>query len=315
MKLQKEFEEFEENISVSSSKKDTLRKGRNSIREKVRKELKDKEKKSPKFSMQGSFAMNTMIREENSKYDIDDGVYISDYEDEEKESWPVPSTVHNWIVNAVENQTSKKPIDKNTCVRVDYEADYHIDIPIYIVKDDIAYLAHKSKGWIVSDPKSFKEWYKEKNKDTNNQLRRTIKYLKKWKEYKKIDFKGIEITILASNNYSNIDGNDLKSILATVSNIIIELDSEFVCYRPVEPTDEDLFEDISDYRKNNILDGLKNLETKLEKALNEDSYKEASKILQKVFGDEFPEAEDIEISSFVKESKPFTVKSGNDEYA
>ena len=139
MKLQKEFKKFEENISVPSSKEDKLRTGRNSIRTKIKKEFKDKERLKPKFHMQGSFAMRTMIKEDESKYDIDDGVYIQGYEDKEQGEWPVPSTVHKWIYNAVENQTSIAPISKNTCIRVDYKDDYHIDLPIYILKEDKAY--------------------------------------------------------------------------------------------------------------------------------------------------------------------------------
>ena len=46
-------------------------------------------------------------------------------------------------------------VDKNTCVRVTYVNDYHIDLPVYIIKDDVVYLAHKKNEWIVSDSKAF----------------------------------------------------------------------------------------------------------------------------------------------------------------
>ena len=45
--------------------------------------------------------------------------------------------------DAVEDRTKLSPIDKDTCIRVCYSAGYHIDLPIYIVKDDVAYLATK----------------------------------------------------------------------------------------------------------------------------------------------------------------------------
>lgn len=37
--------------------------------------------------------------------------------------------------------------------------------------------------------------------DNDEQLRRLVKYLKAWKDYKSVPLKGIEITILVSNNY------------------------------------------------------------------------------------------------------------------
>lgn len=313
MNLQKEFNEFEKNITVPSSKEDKLRTGRDSIRSKIKKEFVDKGRSQPKFHMQGSFAMRTMIKEDESKYDIDDGVYIQGYEDEDQERWPVVSTVHKCIYDAVENQTSIAPISKNTCIRVDYKDDYHIDLPVYILKDAKAYLAHKSEGWTFSDPKNFTDWFCDKNDDTNNQLIKLVKYLKKWKNYKGIDLKGIEITILTGDNFSEVKGNDLKSLAGTVANININLNNDFVCYRPVEPTDEDLFEDISDTRKNSILNGFDTLCTKLDNAIKESSEKEASEIMIDIFGDEFPLAKDKQKN--VKSETPFTVKKDNDEFA
>lgn len=313
MKLQKEFKKFEENISVPSSKEDKLRTGRNSIRTKIKKEFKDKERLKPKFHMQGSFAMRTMIKEDESKYDIDDGVYIQGYEDKEQGEWPIPSTVHKWIYNAVENQTSIAPISKNTCIRVDYKDDYHIDLPIYILKEDKAYLAYKSKGWTFSDPKKFTNWFRDKNSDTDNQLRRLVKYLKQWRNHKNIDLKGIEITILVGDNFSKVKNNDLKSLAGTVTNIKLNLENNFVCYRPVEPTNEDLFKDISDTRKNSIVNGFDSLYNKLDDAIKKDSEQDASEIMVDIFGDKFPLAEDKQENK-VSEA-PFIVKRDNDEFA
>lgn len=313
MNLQKEFKKFEENISVPKSKEDKLKSGRDSIRRKIKSEFKDRDRSEPKFHMQGSFAMRTMIKEVESKYDIDDGVYIQGHEDNNQEEWPEPSTVHKWIYDAVENQTSIKPISKNTCIRVDYKEDYHIDLPIYILTEDKAYLAHKSKGWTYSDPKKFTEWFRDKNKDTDNQLRRVIKYLKQWRNHKNIDLKGIEITILAGDNFAEVEDNDLKSLAGTVADINMKLNNNFVCYRPVEPTYEDLFKDISNTRKNSILNGFNSLYTKLDDAINKDSEKEVSEIMIDIFGNKFPLAQDKEENKVTE--APFIVKRDNDEFA
>ena len=77
---------------------------------------------------------------------MDDGVYLQGYDDVDQDDWPTPSTVHKWVKDAVEDRTKLSPIDKDTCIRVCYSAGYHIDLPIYIVKDDVAYLATKKEG-------------------------------------------------------------------------------------------------------------------------------------------------------------------------
>ncbi len=74
------------------------------------------------------------------------------------------------------------------------------------MQDDVAYLAHKTKGWIVSDPKAFKDWFIKKVQDNDEQLRRVVKYMKAWKEYKEVPLKGIGITILAANNFEIYEG-------------------------------------------------------------------------------------------------------------
>ena len=59
--------------------------------------------------------------------------------------------------------------------------------------------------------------------------------LKAWKDYKKIDIKGMAITILVCNNFSVIEKRDDLSLLDTVTNIIDSLEDSFHCYKPVTP--------------------------------------------------------------------------------
>lgn len=43
----------------------------------------------------------------DNEYDLDDGVYIQGYDDVELEDWPVASTVHKWVKDAVSERTKK----------------------------------------------------------------------------------------------------------------------------------------------------------------------------------------------------------------
>lgn len=120
---------------------------RNALRTDIKNWFSNKSKLQPKFCWQGSFAMKTVINTiGDNEYDLDDGVYIQGYDDVELEDWPVASTVHKWVKDAVSERTKKDPADKKTCIRVTYADGYHIDLPIYIVKDDTAFLAHLSGG-------------------------------------------------------------------------------------------------------------------------------------------------------------------------
>lgn len=288
--LNKLFSDFNDKITLTTAKSNSLKTSRDALRNDIKNWFRAKEKPQPNFCWQGSYAMKTLINPlDDKEYDIDDGVYIQGYDDKEMDDWISPDTVHSWIKDAVKDRTQANVIDKNTCVRVPYAAGYHIDLPIYIYKDETVYLAHKSNGWIESDPKSFKDWFIEKLSEPayGEQLRSVVKYLKAWRDYKDIPLKGIEITILATNSFDKYDNRDDKSLRNTVKDIIDTLESNFECVKPVIPG-ENLFEDVSESKKTSIISGFKTLKENLDKAIDESDEKKASEYLQKSFGDRFP---------------------------
>lgn len=313
--LNSKFSDFNEKITLTKSKKENLKTGRDALRDKVKASFKDEGRNQPKFCGQGSYMMKTTTNPINGgEYDIDDGVYLQGYSDKEQSDWPSTYTAHNWIKKAIEDHTSKTPIDKNTCVRVVYAGDYHIDLPAYIEKDGVVYLAHNGKDWTESDPKSFTDWFIGKVKSEGEQLRSIVKYLKAWKDYKGIDFKGIAITILVGENYSPYENRDDLALLATVTNILSELEDDFKCTKPVAPG-EDIFEGYSQTRKDSIINGLKTLKSKLHKAVNEKNEKEACNIMRGEFGDRFPKSEDTEeknmneSSTYARAEAPAIIKN------
>lgn len=315
--LNKLFEDFHDEISLTKTYKDKITTGRDALRTKIGNKFEEKGRKKPQHCTQGSYAMRTAIMPiEDDEFDLDNGVYLKGYSIEQDE-WPSTQTVHIWVKDAVDGHTSNSPIDKNTCVRVVYEDKYHIDLPIYIMGENsdgnsIAYLAHKSKGWIESDPKAFTSWFQEFVNDNGQQIRCMVKYLKAWNDYKNIDIKGMAITILVCNNFSVTANRDDLSLLDTVTNILDSLEDSFHCYKPVTPTDEDLFADISETSKNSILNGLNNLKRKLDVAINEkNNEQEATDILRKVFGDRFPDGEDV--NKDISEKTVAPIKLGNED--
>ena len=311
--INKLFETFNDNITLTSAKSDDVRTGRDALREKIKKWFKDNDKLQPDFCWQGSFAMKTTINPLGDKeYDLDDGIYLNGHSDKEISGWPSTTTVHGWIKDAVDGHTLETPIDKNTCVRVVYAKGYHIDYPIYILENGVnARLAHKANGWIESDPKEFKNWFIGKVNSHGEQLRRIVKYLKAWKDFKDVSLKGIEITILVANNICIYEGRDEEALKRTLNQIIDRLEVSFECLKPVAPF-ENLFDGISQTKKNNIINALKFLKSKVELAINEDDQLKASEYMIEVFGSRFPKGTsndgDKTNKVFVQTSAPGVLK-------
>lgn len=317
LNLHELFLAFDNEISLRKTYKEKISRGRDALRRKINNNFEYNGRGTPRHYTQGSYAMCTAIMPlDDSEFDLDNGVYLTGYSPNQYE-WPTTRTVHTWVKEAVKEHTSNLPIDKNTCVRVVYEDKYHIDLPIYIIAEnnsdhDIAYLAHKSKGWIESDPKAFKNWFQGYVNENGQQIRRMIKYLKAWKDYKNIDIKGMAITILVCNNFCITEKRDDISLLDTVTNIIDSLEDSFHCYKPVVPTDEDLFADYSETSKAAILKSLNNLKKKLDTAINvKSNEKDATDILQKVFGDRYPTGENVDKD--ISENTEAPINLGNED--
>ena len=285
------FKKFNSKIRLSNEKREKLARNRKALRKKIRDYFNYNEWGAPKFYSQGSFPLNTNLNPIKEKYDLDDGVYFICSEEERKES----STYHNRIKKAVKGHASEVK-DKNTCVRVVYADGHHIDFPSYWIEKDgnTPQLAHKSDGFIMSDPKAFKQWVEEyvSNSYSRGQLRRIIRYLKAWKDYRENCNSnlrlpsGFILTILACKTFIKEDKRDDLSLKNTVNNIINNLNYSFSCKRPTAPVGEELLNVC--YSETNIKSELKKLYENAEEAINSECEKDASEYWQKVFGDRFP---------------------------
>jgi hypothetical protein len=306
--LNKEYNKFDKEIKLNQTRKDSLVKSRKELRKKIKKWFKENKPNEikPKFHSQGSFEMNTTINpivEYDSdgnalrKYDLDDGVYF--IYSKEGDTKQTINTWHEWVYKATENHTGKDSIKKTTCVRVVFSDGHHVDLPIYYKEDGTIELAHKSKDWLISDPKEFYEWFNEKKK-SRERLEALVRCLKAWKNYRELKNSnlklpsGFELTILATNNYVDADNLD-EAFRETVKAIDKKLNkyNGFKCLRPTTPENEDVFENYSETRKNNFLSTLKNLKEDCIRASEEKNFKKASEILiDKQFGARFPKGED-----------------------
>ena len=181
-----------EDVTLPKAEQDKMRDRRNANRRRLRNGLAKADKPAPiEFVKQGSYAMKTMIRDPDNDYDIDDGVYFRE-EDlvGERGAKMTPLQARQMVRDAVDNGKFKQaPEVRSNCVRVLYEAGYHVDLPVYrrvvtktIFGEDLHYDLAASSGWKRSDARDVSAWYEEERAKSadGQQLRRINRNLKKY---------------------------------------------------------------------------------------------------------------------------------------
>lgn len=261
---------------------------------------------------QGSFVMDTIISPIRGDYDIDDGLYFIGNLD--RKNRPSPSDLHKLVKYALDrgHDDIERVIDKSTCIRVQYKSGFHVDIPIYYADNvDCPELADVNRGWILSHPIEFIEWFEQKVQSgfrkafitesrlfdefvqwtsdirkNDHQLRRIVRFLKAWGDLRREEMPcGLIMTILAANNYYPHQRDDI-SLKETLINIQAALRNDFRCERPTIPKGENLFEGYKNEEA--FMKYLGYFIDNAKKALEEPNQKLACKHWQTSLGDRFP---------------------------
>ena len=180
-------------VKISDDTRRTLRENRNTNRDRLNDNLKEKEKPRPvRFQKQGSYAMRTTIQEENNAYDIDDGaIFLKEDLKGERDGEMSALQARQMVGEALKDKRFKKqPEVLKNCVRVYYDEGHHVDVPVYRrTGDNESNYTHEiaSSGWKGSSPADINEWFDdqiEKKKsdrdDDDPQMRRMIRLLKRY---------------------------------------------------------------------------------------------------------------------------------------
>ncbi len=279
------FMQFNKDLELTASKAKQLKTSEQNIKKYIKKYFEEKHSNlSFKMIRQGSFVLETMIRNKSDKCDVDFGLRF----------FPIPKnlqpiTLQKYVKDALTNvNNSTYPIHKKKCIRLEYKKDYHIDVTVYGLEDFYSSpkLATKD-GWEDSDPSSFKKWFFEAGNNHLPQLKRVVKYLKAWSNYKGGDIlKGVAITILAAQNFVSNKRDDI-SLFKTASKILDELEDNWECLMPVSPYD-DLLENMSETSINTLYSRLTSFVKDADKAtLKQTKETEALRIWKKHLGKYF----------------------------
>ena len=317
VKLYKQFKEFHEEIKLdkeSSNLKDKREILQKDISDKLPAELKkiglDVNSSNFHFFDQGSYRQNVSTGIKSGSVDRDVAIEFEIDIDE----FTDPRKIKKCIKNALFIANKRIPKIKEPCVTISYmkdgDEDVHIDFPTYAIKDGNTYLARvkeraENKEWEKCEPHGLND-YMDKlfSGDEGNQLRRIIRYLKKWKEenYSEAasnDQKpaGIALTLLAGKvfTYKQTDGqdDDLKALHSVLFNIKKLFTYDFsndrytiVCKLPVEPW-SDTFYKMTESNKDIFYKKICAFYDNVNNAVLASEEYEAAKFLQKSFGEDF----------------------------
>lgn len=278
------FLKFEQNISLTMAKKLKLIASRKALQDRIVNYFRAYTTLPvPKFYIQGSYKMQTMILGNDGTYDVDLGIYFL------TNPYVTSFTVQDYVKRAVLGHTTGGAEHREKCVRVKYSGDFDIDLPIYYkTLYDKPYLATKTT-WQQSDPKELCDWFEKqrKSKDVNGQMLRLIKYFKRWAAIrtKKMP-SGIAFTVWVAENYKANSRDDI-AFYETARAIKSRLGWGVSCRNPATPFD-DLTAKLDSIQRRNFIDALDNLISEAETALKQESHQKALAIWNKHLGNKFP---------------------------
>ena len=242
-------------VTLPEKERSEMRDRRNSNRDRIKNGLKNNDKPSPlDFCSQGSYAMRTMTQHPEKDYDIDDGCYFKKEDLKDEDGVEMTALEAKQMVrDAVDNGSFKtSPEVCENCVRVYYDAGYHVDIPVYrqIIEKDIwgneeVYYELASTDWTRSDARNVTAWFDNENQtqspdETNGrQLRRNVRSIKKFAisrpNWKGKIGSGFLITKLVTEKYQSSLYREDESLYYTMKAIRDRLEYDLVVNHPVTP--------------------------------------------------------------------------------
>jgi hypothetical protein len=244
-------------VTLPQSERTNMRNRRNANRDRVKRELENNGDPKPReFSPQGSYAMKTMVQHPDNDYDIDDGIYFN-LDDLKGRNGGDKSALEarQMVRDAVDDGGFKmKPEVRTNCVRIYYDAGYHVDMPVYrrVVTKDIlgnekVHYELASADWKRSDARDVTKWFEDEltrqsvNEDNGRQLRRMCRDIKKFSQsrssWKGRIASGFMITKLVTECYRANANREDEALYYTMLAIRDRLERSLVVQHPVTPNE------------------------------------------------------------------------------
>ena len=325
--LRKSFHQFYKNLQLPDEDKITLQNARRDVRSHLRKHFGE-----IRFLTQGSFAYRTLIRPNQNppqRMDLDDGAYFLDIDINKVNPKELLDEVEN-ALGELARPKGWRLENKPCCCRLVIAEDKHIDIPCYglrgeplnevadsthpatfaslyqdagipylpFIRSGFIFLAHKTEGWIESDPRRVLDWALKCTEDYGKVFLRVCCYMKAWRDnqWEKSPMKSLSIMAMVEQAFvdekiaqGEIDDDDV--VLRTSARMMDYLGGEGGCIRDPSDAFKCLDKDLTDEEKDTIIARLQGLHSDMETVIYDrgmDS-KQASEEMRKQFGRWFPQ--------------------------
>lgn len=247
----------DDEVTLPQPQRTNMRDRRNSNRTRVQNGLIKNEDPQPReFASQGSYEMKTMVQHPEKDYDIDDGIYFEKNDLKGRNGAEKSALQARQMVrDAVDDGCFKRsPEARKNCVRVYYEAGYHVDMPVYrrvVTKNwlggEDVHFELAASDWKRSDARQVTEWFNGENRrqspDTSNgrQLRRMCREIKKFSQsrasWKSQIAGGFMITKLVTEYYRSNASREDTALYDTMRAIRDRLNYNLVVQHPVTPNE------------------------------------------------------------------------------
>jgi hypothetical protein len=200
-------------VNLPQAVKDKLRDHREANRTRLKRNRPDSIRlNDDHFIPQGSMAIGTTVQEENSAYDIDDGVWFhkDDLKKKDGTAYTARET-QEMVRDALKDPNfNKQPEIHNNCVRVFYAEGHHVDVPCYrkldADTDNERQELAGANGFTASDPTEINRWFIDRVESLNkqrdgagSQLRVMIRLMKRFARSRGEDWdmpNGLKLTML-----------------------------------------------------------------------------------------------------------------------
>lgn len=254
---QKEMKGYHaDEVTLSKADQDEMRSRRDSGRTRLKNGLTRAGHQSPREnSSQGSYAMRTMVQDDQCDYDIDDGVYFEKKDlTDDKGNDLSPQDARARVRDALikDDRLSFDAVVKTNCVRQNYPEGYHIDIPVYRIlrsknalgDEVVEYELASGEEWVKSDARAVTSWYNDiigeelkTGEVDSSQIRRVTKLTKKMARsrisWKNKTTSGICISRLVVDNIKTVADRDDDALRDTWKAIKAKLDISTQISHPV----------------------------------------------------------------------------------
>ena len=272
---------------------------------------------------QGSYALGTTIRpvKDTDEYDVDRLVYV------EYDSSKGPKDYIDDVYRCLkDNGNYADKVQRNTrCVTVNYAGEFKIDVVPCITYNGNHFICNrKTNEYEVTDGSGFRDWFNDKNRITNGNLKLVTRLLKYLRDHKKtFTAPSILLTTLIGNAVHDWESDaQYKTIPDALLTVITRMD-EFLQSHPSMPEirnpalpSETFTRHWDQAKYSHFRDMISSYAARIEDAYSDDDEKSSVKKWRDLFGDGFGNlsamagaAATVATPRVVKPSKPWATAS------